>query len=1114
VSHEHDTPITSAVHAADPTYYEIARPWTDLGLVVLPGRAARTKLPAVGLWGQSPHEHDGISIPGHEWSEVHGGNRDPEALHNMYEAWCERRVCGLLLPASGPVPLVVIDVDDPRWTGWVEANFGASSGRCETGRDGGGVQLYYRMPSESWASGGIRNLHGVLGPNEAWIRDVSDDGHVRWHTKIDVKGAGGYVVAPGSIHKTGRRYRFSIPVDEAMIAQLPVLDLRIFRELEEQGRAHGVRLRAAETRVTVQVASSAEPEDGPATPSTLGAELPHDVVVRDAVGRSFVPTAVMRAGEKVEIYSPWRSEQTPSAFVRCMNWGANEGRCFVHDSANSETRWIQGWSDVYLQTTSIFHEDEDLKEEDGPVVPPRREDEGSDTPAWCGHADVRVIELPPGRYWSDVLGDIRELLPDGGLIVAAGPLGSGKTVWTARQAATMKSVCVITDGIALAEATARQYRCVPYTDPSALGDDRIVTTTHSAYKFPSTPKIAIDLLDDNVVSLDFGRDAFRRDMSVVEECNRVRAAWHSAILRGMGVEAKEATLAHLASGQWAVASSADMMPEEADWWIRAFRARRPDAPVLIVWQRPTPGTRTIQLLRPSVLREQLDADLRDHRPGAAPLILLTTSEAAPEELAERMKVDLPELRVWWCSSRNSQEPTVRAALRDPDQILRQYDVIAVSPVIVTGLSWTVPVRRVYLEANAPDIVASALCQMLMRARVPEDPVLRASLVSRRGEWDLDGGYLRRVALRLEAATRGTIDRTMVQFRLDWRTGQRAPTDDEVMSSWVLVEQERRRTANGTIRELVRTCRRHGWGVDDRRSVTVTDEERARERRGGERAAKASVDCHHAEGLLRADGVSRQRVEELKKKHELTSEERAEVERHRMEEFYGRELTEDLIDYDSRGKARPRLRDLVAVRLWQAGVRNFAALRDHWSSNGTDGKKHRHATEHHHHVLRIRLLSEILHVVTGGARVDDVDGLRFSKEQLVSRIGPWLARADFRRRARELLGSSCSSASAGKPVQWVMGVLRRLGIRHTATRPGGCERERVYNLQAREALALAQAELRRSVRALIEARGGKAPPLGMYQPDWGPSVVGSISSIATEEALRREVEEILATLREA
>lgn len=90
--------------------------------------------------------------------------------------------------ATGDVSgIVVIDVDLPgldtlnnleRIYGDLTATWAAQTGS-------GGLHLYYRMPNLD-----IRNSAGAIGPG------------------IDVRGNGGYVVAPPSLHVSGQRYQW------------------------------------------------------------------------------------------------------------------------------------------------------------------------------------------------------------------------------------------------------------------------------------------------------------------------------------------------------------------------------------------------------------------------------------------------------------------------------------------------------------------------------------------------------------------------------------------------------------------------------------------------------------------------------------------------------------------------------------------------------------------------------------------------------------------------------------------------------------------------------------------------------------------------------------------
>lgn len=66
----------------------------------------------------------------------------------------------------------------------------------ETG--GGGLHVYFRMPAAD-----VRNSAGAIGPG------------------VDVRGSGGYVVAPPSTHASGTPYRWSTRPDKMQLADVP-----------------------------------------------------------------------------------------------------------------------------------------------------------------------------------------------------------------------------------------------------------------------------------------------------------------------------------------------------------------------------------------------------------------------------------------------------------------------------------------------------------------------------------------------------------------------------------------------------------------------------------------------------------------------------------------------------------------------------------------------------------------------------------------------------------------------------------------------------------------------------------------------------------------------------
>jgi len=122
------------------------------------------------------------------WKEA--ATKDPETI----TLWWQQHVAALVaLPTGARSGVFVIDLDVDRETGEEigKANFDALGFRdllrdpeqIRVRTPSGGLHLYFRHPSE-----GFGNTAGKLGP------------------KIDTRGEGGYVIAPGSILPNGRVY--------------------------------------------------------------------------------------------------------------------------------------------------------------------------------------------------------------------------------------------------------------------------------------------------------------------------------------------------------------------------------------------------------------------------------------------------------------------------------------------------------------------------------------------------------------------------------------------------------------------------------------------------------------------------------------------------------------------------------------------------------------------------------------------------------------------------------------------------------------------------------------------------------------------------------------------
>lgn len=179
----------------------IADPWARLGYAVLPAQPHGVKAPADGEtygWLTSAGQ-DAVEATMARWRVQYPG-RDGLLLLDA-------------LPGSGMPDLDVVDVDNPADLPWAVATFGTSPLVVASGRVGGGYHLYFLRDSRR--------------PRDERGSTTKVGGRA-----VDFKSWHGYVVAPGSVHRTGAVYTARwhgeaiapAELTAEMIRALPILD--------------------------------------------------------------------------------------------------------------------------------------------------------------------------------------------------------------------------------------------------------------------------------------------------------------------------------------------------------------------------------------------------------------------------------------------------------------------------------------------------------------------------------------------------------------------------------------------------------------------------------------------------------------------------------------------------------------------------------------------------------------------------------------------------------------------------------------------------------------------------------------------------------------------------
>lgn len=639
------------------------------------------------------------------------------------------------------------------------------------------------------------------------------------------------------------------------------------------------------------------------------------------------------------------------------------------------------------------------------------------------------------------------------LVILDSPTGTGKSTLVRSWLSEVTKRLVVTDSIALAQSLASKYGMPSYQDTHDRAATEVVTTIHSLHHYAPFVPYEVDLTEDDPIIPK------RWDIAFCDEAPAVREAVHGGLVVD-GQAAKELLLDHLCAARTGIVASADIGPE-VSWWVEAFRARCPDAQIVYVRQPVVQGRKAVRLAETrALLREHLDYLVQGQRVGDAPIIYASASTKRPQEFAAEVAAKRPDLRVFWISSENSQDPEIRAILSHPD-FLANYDVIAHSPSIRSGLSWDAPVGAVVVEVDrVPDFTSESICQMIDRARQATEVHLYVSKSN--AKIDVTPTAIAHEALALARATTKA-----VAGGLRIRSGEVKPMDPEYFASWVIQETKCRRARADSIGDFRRTALRYGWTVQD--WVDTVDPEEAKRISAAARVAKQAVEETRREEILAAERITEDTAAELAAQHTLTAPERAALIRHRMERFYAANVTGELYDRDKNRKTRKHIRQGVEVDLLQRGT-DVARLREQRQVERGDQPsdlRHRH--------LQAKLLARITQALLGCSMAGIPTDLELHPDLLVERATSLLSDPVVLRASRRLLRTNIHSLDPKTVMAWAVAQLRRVGLDVSIKRRRTAEGRVQFRSISRSTLdQLGAAEYRRAEIEWAEHAGLPVP----------------------------------------
>ena len=806
-----------------------------------------------------------------------------------------RRRNGFLILDSAPAgmpELCVVDVDDPKWIPWVTETFGDTPLKVTTGREGGGVHLYYRL--RPGASAPSRN--GQLGPPEAWeVRGKAS--HPR--TKIDFKAGRSYVVAPGSRHKSGMIYRASAPITRELILSLPEIDLELVaaelgknRPLPSPLAGEG-RRRAKKPPETAAAVSPCLPPldviDEPAANAAPKVKIGKFKItgLRPETKYSLkVDFATTRVGS-----GPFKGR----TLIDCPK--GTRIPCPFHEGSNPTPGVVLEQGKLFYChtcTTSYCHAPGPalflIEKKEGRAVPPL--DLSLD--AWT--------HLDPARI-------------PGGSVALRSPKGSGKTYWVGEEVARLHEetghtdvVVAVTHSVALSAVLSGSLNLPNYQDFVEDGrklplSGSVVVCINSVRRYPYETRGPDGAFHDT-----------RIDLLFIDEIESVSDAFHSGTMDGDESRTAWKWLV------WAIRTARRLIVAYADLstetmqWLEAVRPHDPPRLVDVYQSNPyTYKTSSDSQLVEAKLRQRWGSDQEGDRVAVA-----CGSKAKAKQIAKTLEKLRPAAKVLLLTQETVNDHEI-ASIND---WIGDYDAIVYTNTIGTGIS--IDIRGHFLAIFGffvdQTITATACMQMLHRVR---HPILQDVFIhTKSGRTplptdyeEIEGRYRAREAMtRSEARRLGIFG--------DFQYAPEPDHGDAEFLRFLAVRTARRNALGiGNIEK----------GIADYISVLplsdnpprkleevehpLADDERA-EIRALTARAKAEVKEDDFNDLLTAPQMDYEKAKEIEVPADRS--EALSVEKAKAVHFWGRPFTEAVFERDNAGRGRKTAATFARLRLMHEG----------------------------------------------------------------------------------------------------------------------------------------------------------------------------------------------------
>lgn len=891
--------------------------WLERGFNVVPGRAPGDKRPAVG--------YKPFYLPDSE--------RVTEDLLDEWQLLYGSDVpCLVLLSSGRDYCYAVVDVDDPERQGWVLETFGEPEFTVATGREGGGVHNYYRVPVESIAQ--VTTSANLIGPEDA----------EPYKTRVDVKGFKQYTVAPGSLHKSGAEYQVTQFSEDGAPGQAerPVFfDLERHEKERESGfLRRGTRRQRRLPRHDEEATPVSDFED-------VGTMSRHQEVLNELGGRQLL--GKLRNGAR--FHAPHREDDNPSCTVFRGKTGT-----FVYDWSTMERWRVVGGFDGL---------DFDRLAKEGPADPGGAQNADPSTP---------LIEKDNGGRGSANAGDYAQ--PDPGFpayLAAKPPSGAGADPLGLGEAGLAGRVDHIAldptldniSGTLLAAEQRDAHRIVAIQSPPGTGKTQFAQTLWASdvarRKLMVVPRVSLA----NAGSRRMGAGAVSYQAEGAEEALALVSTIHSldrfdqfdegldllvidefsAIIEQLCARAQNKLIADpvqtlrkllmlMCKAKRCIIADADLTAMHIGLVLSALAKVQADASVAVYTHNHKNGqtlhTSSLDYARARMLSE-VEACVKD---PARRLVLNFDTKAETEVTGALLAAQHEGLKVRWISGDNSNEAKTHEELEDPDQMLEDYNIIAFNTAIDTGVSFNRRVDAVItFYGKNRDILPKSIMQMHMRVRNADYRLLGYHDWKPASQPDTPEEIYHLFRTRQHAEFEITRAKFANQFTMgldgnyDMQCRWFGPTFFAVQAQEAAARNDRLAALGDLIHARFSEVVAVREGISAQQADDVLNFNDAKQL-----MAKTRENLHCI-AVANAPRIAPEVAKKIDRKHVRSKEEKLSLERHKNETFYEAEVTPELVERDKRGKTKARLTRLARLRMCLEGHEEKLAFMEYERNQG-------------------------------------------------------------------------------------------------------------------------------------------------------------------------------------